>query len=363
MNTQVIRALFYDGQSSSAREVTLAWVHDSGGQRLSLRISGSGDNAHGFGIAEVVPAAEVQIAERVGNARRFVQLPDNRTLEVIENEAFDAAMAHAGLRTFEEPVRWLERRWSYALAALMLIAVGTWGFLRFGVPALANRAVSLIPPSIDARIGTDSLALLDRGVFKASSLSPERMTVLRAEFADLAAGAAVGSARYRLEFRQGGAIGANAFALPSGIVVLTDELERAALNDDELRGVLAHEVGHLVHRHAMRNLVQSSASALLMLGLLGDVNTASSLLAALPGTLVNAAYSRDFERDADDFAYRWMALHNIPAERLGALLIRLSEAKDGGGKDGGLGGLLANHPGLQERLRHTGQDHSVHKTN
>ena len=76
------------------------------------------------------------------------------------------------------------------------------------------------------------------------------------------------------------ALKANAFALPSGIVVLTDELEALAQHDDELSAVFAHEIGHVVHRHSMRMVIQHSASALLMLGLLGDVNSATSVVAA-----------------------------------------------------------------------------------
>src|SRR5260221_210366 len=124
------------------------------------------------------------------------------------------------------------------------------------------------------------------------------------------------------------------------------ELVAAARNDDELRGVLAHEVGHVVHRDAMRLLVQSSATALLMLGLLGDVNSASSLVAAVPTALVNAAYSRDVEREADAFALRWMARHHISGERLGDLLTRLSQQRGVNS-----GGLFASHPGLAERVR------------
>ena len=50
---------------------------------------------------------------------------------------------------------------------------------------------------------------------------------------------------YQLEFRHGGYIDANAFALPSGIIVMTDELVELAKSDDELISVLAHEIGHV----------------------------------------------------------------------------------------------------------------------
>ena len=68
----------------------------------------------------------------------------------------------------------------------------------------------------------------------------------------------------RLELRAGGAIGPNAFALPSGIIMVTDELVRIAEHPEEFESVLAHEAGHMVHRHSLRMLLQGSASTLLM---------------------------------------------------------------------------------------------------
>ena len=80
----------------------------------------------------------------------------------------------------------------------------------------------------------------------------------------------------------GGALGPNAFALPAGTIVITDELVQLARHDDELRAVFAHEIGHITGRHAMRMLLQNSATALLAVGLLGDVSAVSSMTAAVP---------------------------------------------------------------------------------
>ena len=153
------------------------------------------------------------------------------------------------------------------------------------------------------------------------------------------------SKHFRLELRGGGPIKANALALPSGIVVLTDELEQLAANDDELRGVFAHEVGHLVNRHAMRRLLQSSSAALLLGGIFGDVSGVSTLVTAVPTVLVDSAYSREFEREADEFAFRWMAQHHVAPVELGNLLTRVTNTY---GED--RGGYLASHPSLRERV-------------
>src|SRR4029453_19619355 len=49
----------------------------------------------------------------------------------------------------------------------------------------------------------------------------------------------------------------NAFALPGGeVFVLTGLLDRVKDDDDLLRGVLAHELGHAVHRHGVRSIAR-----------------------------------------------------------------------------------------------------------
>jgi Zn-dependent protease with chaperone function len=331
------RGLYYDGRTSVPRPALLT----VGGAGLAAQLT--------IGLPErelQVPLARGALGERVGDTHRHLQFPDGSSVEVLDDAQFDAALERAGLTTAEAPLRRLEGRWRYTLAALLATLLATLGFIRYGAPALASRAVRLIPPGVDALIGADSLRVLDKGAFRPSALPPQRQAQLRQIFSEVAAGAAPDSARYRLELRAGGSLGANAFALPSGIVVLTDELTQLAQNDDELRGVFAHETGHLVNRHAMRMLVQSSAAALLLVGVFGDVSGATSLAAAAPTVLVDAAYSRDFEREADAFAFRWMSAHQVPPERLGDLLERLA-ARHGEAA----GGFLASHPDLQERIR------------
>src|SRR5690606_15157282 len=102
------------------------------------------------------------------------------------------------------------------------------------------------------------------GVLEPSRLAPERQAALRARFEALVAHMPALPARYAhyaprytLDFRRG--LGANAFALPGGAIVVTDGLVEAAraagLQDDAIAGVLAHEIGHVAHRHTTRMLV------------------------------------------------------------------------------------------------------------
>jgi Zn-dependent protease with chaperone function len=337
VDAPAIRARLYDGRTAVARDAILALSGAGAHAQLQVRAAGH---------EQLLLLRQVTIGERVGATNRLLGLPDGASLEVLDNPAFDAALQGCGVRTAEQGIGRLENRWRYALIIGTSALVAVVLFLKFGLPALSTRAVALIPPSADAYIGQDTLRVLDKATFKPSGLAAARQAQLRREFAEITHDYPWSGTPPVLVFRTGGSIGANAIALPSGVVVLTDELVAVSKDDDELRGVLAHEVGHVVHRHAMRMLVQSSASTLILAGVFGDVSGAAPLTAAAPAIVVNAAYSRDFERQADDFAFQWMARHRISPAHLGDLLERLRDSHGGDSA-----GFLASHPDIAERVR------------
>jgi predicted Zn-dependent protease len=116
-------------------------------------------------------------------------------------------------------------------------------------------------------------------------------------------------------------IGANAFALPSGIIVLTVSGEAGA---GGRRGpaVLAQS-GHVRHRHIMRRLLEGSAVALLVAGVTGDVAAATSLAAAAPTLVLQSKFSRDNEREADAYALGLLRRAGIGPQHFGAILARM----------------------------------------
>jgi len=128
----------------------------------------------------------------------------------------------------------------------------------------------------------------------------------------------------RVQFRGGGDIGANAFALPDGTVVFTDEIVHLAHNDDELLAVFAHEIGHVKYRHGLRATIQGSVLSFAVGMLVGDVSAAADMLAALPLLLTTSSYSRDFEREADANSLVFLDAHNIPRHSFIDLMERLT---------------------------------------
>lgn len=328
-----ITGRYFDGETSTSTDVTAEF----GAGTLTLR---------GLPEDRVVPFSQIDISDRIANIPRRLYLPGGAMFETAENEAVDRARDAAGLQTKSAFVHWLESRWPIAIGALASVVVMAFAFLRWGIPAVADWTARVLPPEVDRAIGGGTLDLLDRYVFLASDLTIERQRQLEARFARMTDRLKDGHT-YRLELRDGRRLGANAFALPSGIVVMTDQLVQLSENDDELVAVLAHEIGHVRGRHALRQMLQAAGVSALAVALLGDLSSISGILSAAPA-LLTAKQSRDFEREADAFAKQWLHDNHIDESNFDAILCRM-EGKHGGSKQSV--DFFASHPPTDERVR------------
>jgi Zn-dependent protease with chaperone function len=193
----------------------------------------------------------------------------------------------------------------------------------YGVPALAEAIANRMPAPAVRRIGEHTLTILDLTVFKRSELSRDRQAAIAQRFEQLHLPPSPDNIRGTLEFRKGGALDANALALPSGVIIVTDDLVKLAADDRQIIAVLAHEAGHLARRHALRQILQDSVVALALTWYVGDT---SMILAAAPTALLEAKYSRDFEHDADAYAATVLRDNGLSPNDLADMLERLENA-------------------------------------
>jgi Zn-dependent protease with chaperone function len=231
------------------------------------------------------------------------------------------------------------------VAVIVLVVTLVSGYL-FGIPTLADAVARRLPDGLTSRLGDEALAALDRQVFTTSAIPLERQRAIDLAFRRLRMPAGT-TATFRLEFRKSGSIGANAMALPSGTIVITDDLVTLAQDEGEILGVLAHEAGHIERRHGLRGVVQNSLLGLLLAWIVGDV---SSIAAAAPTALLEANYSRDLEHEADLFAVRVLDDNDIPRAHFAAMLRRLEATANASGMPGALK-YLSTHPATADRLQ------------
>ena len=324
-----VAAVHYDGKTSQRSEV-------------ELRSEGAMIRVRGTGIDRAWPWSEVRVSSRVGNTARHLYFPDGSQCETADNETIDAWLA-ARLGADRFSVHRIERRLRYALAALALTAVAVWLGFSYGIPALAKQVAFRLPASTERLIGADALRALDETLLGPSTLPPERAAELQKLFAGVTADL---SSNYRLELRAGRRLGANALALPSGIIVLTDELVALADDDRQILAVLAHEIGHMRQRHALRSVLQNSTAAVVFAMAVGDLSSVTSFAAALPTMLLQAKYSRQFETEADEFALAYLAKKGIAPDAFSSLLERLQRAE---GTTAGLD-YFSTHPATRDRV-------------
>jgi len=147
---------------------------------------------------------------------------------------------------------------------------------------------------------------------------------------------------YTLNFRKSPKIGANAFALPGGQVVMTDELVDLAENTDEIIAVLAHELGHVKGRHALRQTLQGTISGIIIIAITGDVSTVA---AGLPALILNMKYTRELETESDEYALASLRKACIPTKSFASILLRLTH---GGGSV--VPEVVSSHPDTKARV-------------
>ena len=330
-----ISATLFDGKTPLKKEVRLYF---EGADRL--RIVGPGMEA-------VFPLSAVRITSRLANTPRCLYFPDGGKCETLENDAIDAILRRQGKGRWQSVLHTLESRIGYVVLALVLTVVGGWALVEYGIPVLATQVAYAVPPSVDAALGREGLQVLDQVLFSPSALDDQRQIRLRTQLAQITQGLTDGHL-FQLELRKSERVGPNAFALPSGIIVLTDELVLLAEHRNEIIAVLAHEVGHIQHRHALRSLLQNSAMVLLIASVTGDVTSITALSATLPTLLLEAQYSRAFETEADQFALQYLQERDIPLKHFADILTRMENLK---GTQGQLPNYLASHPATHERVK------------
>jgi hypothetical protein len=178
-------------------------------------------------LAEV-PFSRVRASARLGNLRRRLELPDGSYFETSDNDGVDAMFHAAGRIRGGALIDRLERSLKWAAASALLAAAATALMIVYGFPAAATWLAWHTPRPVLVTISNQTLSTMDRFALGPSSLTRADMQRSRILFARVATVGTQGRSTYRLLFREGRGIGPNAFSLPDGTIVMTDELYRLA---------------------------------------------------------------------------------------------------------------------------------------
>jgi Zn-dependent protease with chaperone function len=324
----VLRANYIDGRTTRVRRVDLS----SAGEDLIV----SGED-----IALRVPFRDITVDEQLGRAPRRLRWKDGAFCEVHDLDALDALLSSMGHRG-----GWLERlqsRPAYVLCACLACVALAIGAYRWGLPWAAAQGADRLPPAIANTLSAQALKVLDGEILMPSKIAPERQETLTAKFRALRLPGG-GTPTSSLLFRESRQLGANAFTLPDGTIIVLDELITVIGDDQQILAVFAHELGHAHARHGLQMLLQSSAVGAFLAFYVGDV---SQLLALAPAAVVQARYSQNFEQQADDYASALLLQNRMSPGLLADALRKLAQSHP----SSGTGGYLSSHPSTAARIR------------
>ena len=358
------QADYFDGIKASQKLVLVRVVEHN--KQISFDVDGE---LLSFNLADI------EVQAKLGSAKRLIDLPNSGRLEAPDISELEAIMS-SRTSAFWRGLYYLENHLGWVVVAMLLTVLAGWIFLQFGVPKMAEYVADLTPPSMELKIGEQVLVGLDSqlGYFSPSKAEPTRKASVIAKLNKLCA-RLTNCPQYRLVFRDGGdldkgGIGANAFALPGGIMVMTDQLITLSKNDTEVVAVLAHELGHVKQRHAFRQSLQGVLAGLILAAVTGDV---SSVASGLPAALMQMKYSRAHEIEADVFALNAMQAACLPPKAFADILQRLQNQaqdieyadknkkpqaehhvkgnKSKPAKPDAMSEILASHPDTQARIK------------
>lgn len=269
----------------------------------------------------------VAVSDRVGTVARTITFADGSVFTTKDNDAVDIAFQDQNrsahwVHSLESSKRWI-------LCALIGTVLFTVTFFRWGIPWASLHIAHALPERVGQIISSSSLDFLDDWLFEETTLDAETTSRIEAHFRSklLPLDDRNDGIRYRLLFRKWTMDDeeiANALALPSGDIVLTDAFVRLCESQQEMDSVILHEIGHIVERHSLQRMIEGSFVATTVMLVTGDGSGFSDFGVGLGSLLVGSHYSRNHETAADRYAFDRMLQARIDPVAFGTIMTRMS---------------------------------------
>jgi len=301
---------------------------------------------------------QLHISQRVGNIPRRFIFPDHSVFITTDNAAVDTWLSNT--EHSNRTLYVLESRWRWVLGSLVLTAALVFSGVQWGLPWLSQQIAETLPDKVNSALASGSLQLLDASLLEPSDLPIKQQQAIREHFQRLPLPDT--NFRYTLHFRhwpdtsqeseQNNGV-ANALALPSGDIVVTDRLVLLAANQQELDAVLLHEIGHVEYRHGLRQTLQSLGLVGIVTLVMGNETTLLPDIApAMTVFLLENHYSQDFEREADRFALQRMQTLGISPRHFAQMMRRIGNAAgETGERQPSISNYFSTHPPTAERIQ------------
>jgi predicted Zn-dependent protease len=217
--------------------------------------------------------------------------------------------------------------------------------IRTSLTSATPFVVSLIPHSIEAKVGQLGYEQITTRYFLPSRLPVDKRLAIIAKYKTLLTQAEL-SHNPELFFHDAPDIGANAMAFPGGPIVVTDALVNALGEPELVAAVLAHEIAHVHQRHSLQQAVIATSSLAIASVIFGAEEGFSEELLAAIVTLYAFQHSQDFELASDQYAVELLTKAGLaPSAMHDSLTILLQQSSPST-----VDKWLSTHPDRTRRL-------------
>ena len=272
---------------------------------------------------------------------------------VVDDPDFYRSVLEIALKSFSSRENESKFNWKLYAVGILILIFSAYVFIKTVPSFLADQMVEKIPIEWEVTVGQSILKMLP----VAQKPDPEVLKVLQ-DTVDFLKQSLPGNPYdlkvYILPVEQ-----VNALALPGGPIVIFEGLIDKAESPEELAGVLAHEIQHILLRHSTRGILRNLAKSMLVTLFLGDVNSVMEGIVQLAGQLETLGLSREMEAEADQKGMELILAANIDPHGMIRIFKKLmqedfSQKKLPKGKpvseENDLSSYFSTHPSSQNRL-------------
>ena len=315
---------------SSSKQILIEGFYSPQGSSERKKATISHQHNQTFLLADkdsfYLESSQLSASSRIGKSARFVEISDVGLFETRDNDGVDALLRQIHPSALSSLLHGLESNLSWIAAALVFTVLFTWGMVKYGIPALTETIVSSLPANTGLVLEETLLDELKDSLFSDSELDEQRIKELNDLFLEVASNMNVNQDSVTFSIKRGrSSIGANALAFPGGTIIMTDQLIELTKSDDQIAGVMAHEIAHINEQHSLKQLVRGSIISFAAAMIIGDVSSTSATILAAPSLLLELNYSRQFEIEADRAAAEYLGCNKAALDSMGEFFLAMEK--------------------------------------
>lgn len=296
--------------------------------------------------------SDLDISPRIGNIERKIKVQKDIIFATKENDLIDKLILKKTKKS--NFIHTFESNFFLILLSFIATIIFSFSFIKWGIPYTSKIIAYSLPVKVNKLISTNTLNVLDKYIFKKSILSDKEKLNIESSFKNdiLSNIKNDENFKYKLHFREWKIEEENipnAFALPSGDIILTDEFIKLSSNKDEINSVLLHEIAHIKKRHSLQNIISSSFIAFIVMHISGDIQGIADLGIGLGSIFINNGYSKHYESEADSYAFKKMLQLKIDPLSFASILNKMTKKDEEIIKENKVLDYFSSHPTTKKR--------------